>query len=352
MWLPMRAPLTDCKQSRGCHFFSSLTSARTQKSADDVVITLALRTPLCKAKKGGYKDTPLDALLFRLLEQVVKKSNIDPQQFGDICLGNVRDGRAVYHIRAASIAAGFPVTTAASTANRFCSSSLTATQHIANEVASGLIDVGVAVGAETLSFGNVRLDRPFVDEVRNANQSAMDCEQTMGQTSETVGTEFNITREMQDHYAVESYRRAEIAQKSGWFDDEIVPVTVKVKGKDGTETEKLISKDEIRHGTTYESISKLPPAFAEFGDKSHAGNSSQITDGAAAIVLMKRSKALELRQPILAKYVGTAIAGLEPRIMVSRPGSFDVGWSNRLIVSRASVPRMQSPNSSAITISP
>lgn len=230
----------------------------------------------------------------------------------------MRDGTAVYHIRAASIAAGFPVTTAASTANRFCSSSLTATQHIANEIASGLIDVGVAAGAETLSFGNVRLNRPFVDEVRNANQSALDCEQPMGQTSETVGTEFNITREMQDRYAVESYNRAERAQKNGWFDDEIVPITVKVKDKDGKETETLITKDEIRWGTTYEAISKLPPSFSEWGDKSHAGNSSQVTDGAAAIVLMKRSKALELRQPILGKYVGTAIAGLEPRIMVSR----------------------------------
>lgn len=189
---------------------------------------------------------------------------------------------------------------------------------MANEIASGLIDVGVAVGAETLSFGNVRLDRPFVDEVRNANQSAMDCEQTMGQTSETVAKEFDITREMQDRFAVESYRRAEQSQKQGWFDDEIVPVTVTLKSKDGQESQTTISKDEIRWGTTYESISKLPPAFPDFGDRSHAGNSSQVTDGAAAIVLMKRSKALELRQPILAKYVGTAIAGLEPRIMVSK----------------------------------
>ncbi len=281
------------------------------------MITLALRTPLCKSNKGGLKDTPLDQLLLDLLRPVIQRSNIDPQQFGDICLGNVREPRSVYYIRAASIAAGFPVTTAASTANRFCSSSLTATQHIANEIASGLIEVGVAVGAETLSFGNVRLDRPFVDEVRNASQSAMDCEQPMGQTSENVGREFNITREMQDRYAVESYRRAEVAQKNGWFDDEIVPITVKLKDKDGKESETTISQDAIRHGTTYESINKLPPSFPDFGDKSHAGNSSQVTDGAAAIVLMKRSKALELGQPILAKYVGTAIAGLEPRIMVS-----------------------------------
>jgi len=157
-----------------------------------------------------------------------------------------------------------------------------------------------------------------VDEIMNGNQDAADCVQPMGQTSENVGREFNVTREMQDRYAVESYRRAEVAQKNGWFHDEIVPITVKIKDKDGKETETLVTKDEIRWGTTYEGISKLPPSFPEYGDKSHAGNSSQVTDGAAAIVLMKRSKAVELGLPILGKYVSTAIAGLAPRIMVGR----------------------------------
>ena len=112
-----------------------------------------------------------------------------------------------------------------------------------------------------------------------------------------------------DEYAVESYRRAEAAQKAGWFDDEIAPITITLNGK----TVQLNS-DEVRHGTTYESIAKLKPAFEADGF-STAGNSSQITDGAAAVLLMKRSKALELGQPILAKYVGTAISGLAPRIM-------------------------------------
>jgi acetyl-CoA acetyltransferase len=108
---------------------------------------------------------------------------------------------------------------------------------------------------------------------------------------------------------VESYRRAEAAQKAGWFHDEIAPITVNLDGK-----EILIDRDEVRYGTTYEALAKLKPSFEEDG-KSTAGNSSQITDGAAAVLLMKRSKALELGQPILAKYVGTAISGLAPRIM-------------------------------------
>jgi acetyl-CoA acetyltransferase family protein len=125
-----------------------------------------------------------------------------------------------------------------------------------------------------------------------------------------VAKEFNISREAQDKYAVESYRRAEAADKAGLFADELVPITVKKDGK-----EILIDRDEIRYGTTYEKIAKLPGAFKEYGDRSTAGNSSQVTDGAAALLLMKRSKALELGQPILAKYVGTTLAGLPPRIM-------------------------------------
>jgi acetyl-CoA acyltransferase 1 len=223
----------------------------------------------------------------------------------------VRDGKAVYHVRAALLAAGFPNTTAASCVNRFCSSSLQATQNIANEIASGAVDVGLAVGAESLSFSGDRLDRPFVDEILDASQEARDCMQSMGQTSETVAHDFNVTREMQDRYAAESYARAETAQRSGWFDDEIVPITVKRDGKDVT-----LTRDEgPRWGTTFEKLSKLRPSFSEFGDRSTAGNSSQITDGAAAVLLMKRSKALELNQPILAKYVGATVAGLAPRIM-------------------------------------
>lgn len=129
-------------------------------------------------------------------------------------------------------------------------------------------------------------------------------------TSEIVAQEFNISREKQDEYAAESYRRAEAADKAGLFQDELVPITVTLNGQKTT-----ISKDEIRYGTTYEKISKLPGAFPQYGNRSTAGNSSQVTDGAAALLLMKRSKALELQQPILAKYVATTLAGLPPRIM-------------------------------------
>lgn len=232
-------------------------------------------------------------------------------------MGNVSDAKAAYYVRAACLAAGFPNTTSAYSTNRFCSSGLKATQDIAAQIQTGAIEIGLAIGAESMSDGGDRLTRPFVDEIVNANQDAADCLQPMGQTSENVGKDFNIERALQDTYAAESYRRAEHAQKAGWFDDEITPITVKVKdSKTGEEKSVTLTKDEgPRYGTTFESLSKIRPAFPDYGDKSTGGNSSQVTDGAAAILLMKRSKALELGQPILAKYVGATVAGLAPRIM-------------------------------------
>ncbi|PNS16875.1 Acetyl-CoA acetyltransferase [Sphaceloma murrayae] len=288
-----------------------------EQNPDDIVITLAIRTPLCKGKKGGFKDTLLDHLMLLILEQVVRKANIDPQMVEDVCVGNVSDAKASYYARAAVLAAGFPTTTASSSVNRFCSSGLKAIQDIANQIIAGSIDVGVAVGVESMTQGGDRLERPFVDEILNANQDANDCMQPMGQTSENVGKDFDITREAQDRYAAESYRRAEVSQKAGYFDDEITPIKAKVKDpKTGEVKEVLLTKDEgPRYGTTYESLSKIKPAFLPHGDRSHAGNSSQVTDGAAAVLLMKRSKAIELGQPIMAKFVGATVAGLAPRIM-------------------------------------
>jgi len=229
----------------------------------------------------------------------------------------VSNGKAAYIIRAASLAAGIPNTAGAYAVNRFCSSGLKATQDIANAIAEGSIDIGVAIGVESMSEGGDALDRPFDPTVLAASQESRDCMMPMGQTSENVGKDFNITRESQDRYAAESYQRAERAQKAGWFDDEIVPIEAKIKDpKTGEVTKVVLTKDEgIRYGTTYESLSKIRPAFPAFGDKSTGGNSSQVTDGAAAVLLMKRSTAIQLGQPILGKFVGATVAGVPPRIM-------------------------------------
>ncbi|KAL1997403.1 hypothetical protein VTN49DRAFT_843 [Thermomyces lanuginosus] len=290
-------------------------SAITQKNPDDVVITLALRTPLTKAKRGGFKDTPLDYIVYSLLKEVVARSKLDPKLIDDVCMGNVNEGRAPYILRAASLAAGIPHTAGASTVNRFCSSGLKAIQDIANQIQLGAIDIGIALGAESMSTTE-GTPQPFHPEIMR-NQEAADCLQPMGQTSENVGADFNVTREMQDQYAVESFRRAEAAQKAGWFDDEIVPVRTTVKDpKTGETKEVTLTRDDgIRYGTTYEALSKIRPAFPQFGPRTTGGNASQVTDGAAAVLLMRRSKAIELGQPILAKFCGAAVAGVPPRVM-------------------------------------
>ena len=192
----------------------------------------------------------------------------------------VSNGKAAYIARAASLAAGFPTTSAASSVNRFCSSGLKAVQDIANQISSGSIECGVAIGAESMSEGGDRLEKPFHDALLQ-NQDAKDCMQPMGQTSENVGKDFDIPREVQDRFAAESYQRAERAQKAGWFDDEIVPFTVTIKDpKTGEEKEVTLTKDEgPRYGTTFESLSRIRPAFPAYGDKSTGGNSSQVTDG-------------------------------------------------------------------------
>ncbi|RMZ79963.1 hypothetical protein DV738_g3088, partial [Chaetothyriales sp. CBS 135597] len=290
-------------------------AAITSKNPDDIVITLALRTPLAKGHKGGFKDTPLDYLVYLLLKEVNQRSNLDPKLVEDICLGNVSNGKAAYIVRAAMLGAGYPHTAGASSVNRFCSSGLKAVQDIANQITEGSIEIGIAIGAESMTEGGDRLEKPFHDEIIK-NQEANDCMQPMIQTSENVSDTFNISRRAQDEYAVESFRRAEVAQKAGRFDAEIIPITTKIKNKDGVWQEITLTRDEgPRYGTTIEALSKIRPALPQFGNRTTGGNASQVTDGAAAVLLMKRSKAIELGQPILAKFVGATVAGVPPRVM-------------------------------------
>lgn len=262
------------------------------------------------------KDTSLDFLVYTTIKEAITRSGIAPDLIEDVCLGNVSNGRAAYIARAASLAAGIPTTSAASSVNRFCSSGLKAVQDVANAIAAGSIDVGLAIGAESMSEGGDRLEKPFHDLILS-NPDAADCMQPMGQTSENVGKDFNISRTQQDMYADESFRRAEEAQKLGYFNDEIFPFATTINdSKSGEAKQVTLTQDEgIRPGTTFESLSKIRPAFSQYGDKSTGGNSSQVTDGAAVILMMKRKTAIQLGQPILAKFVAATVAGVPPRIM-------------------------------------
>ncbi|KAK3399554.1 Thiolase, N-terminal domain-containing protein [Sordaria brevicollis] len=294
----------------------SALSNITSKNPDDIVITLAIRTPLAKAKKGGFKDTSLEYLAYATLKEVRERSKIDPALVEDIAMGNVSDGKASYKLRAAALAAGFPNTTSAYSLNRFCSSGLKAVEDIAHSISCGSIEVGIAMGAESMSIGGDALEKPFDEAVTSQSQESADCMQPMGWTSENVSRDFGITREEMDKYAAESFQRAERAQKAGLFDDEIVPIKTRVKDANGEWKDVTLTKDEgIRPGTTAEGLAKIRVAFPQWGPTTTGGNASQVTDGAAAILLMKRSTAVKLGQPILAKYVGSTVAGLAPRIM-------------------------------------
>ncbi|OBU00232.1 hypothetical protein VE01_01654 [Pseudogymnoascus verrucosus] len=288
-----------------------------QKNLDDIVITLAIRTPLTKARKGGLKDTPIDDLLIAILTQVREKSKLDPSLVEDVCVGNCLGSGQAYVARSAVLAAGFPITTAASIVNRFCSSGLLAIQGIANQISAGSIDVGVAVGAESMSTTPDGGAPKMSDKIMNhpiASQNQM----SMGYTSEEVAGQFDVSRQAMDQFAAESYQKAEKAQKEGWFDDEITPIVVTIKDpKTGEAKQVTVSKDDgIRYGTTAESLGKIRNAFPQWKpSRTTGGNASQITDGAAAVLLMKRSRAIELGQPIVGKFAGSTVVGLEPRIM-------------------------------------
>lgn len=281
------------------------------------VITLAIRTPLTKAKKGYLKDTKLEGLLVPLLQATVQKSGLAPDVVEEIVLGNVLHKDAPYVLRASGLAAGFPATTAVSHVSRWCSSGLLAVEAVAQKVAAGSIDVGIALGAESMS-NNPDNGAPALPSDLMAHQTINDMTQLMPWTSENVARDFGITRERQDEYAAASFQKAEAAQQAGFTSDEIVPIaTTWTDLKTGESREVVADRDDgVRPGTTKEGLSKIRSAFPQWPPATTTGgNASQITDGAAAVLLMRRETAERLGQPIVARFVQSTVAGLEPRIM-------------------------------------
>lgn len=287
-----------------------------EKHPDDIVITCSVRTPLTKARKGGLKDTPTDELLIHVLNALKVKSGIDPNLVEDVCVGNVLQPAPGYVARSAVLAAGFPVTTAAHVVSRFCSSGLLSIQTLASSIAIGAIDIGIAVGCESMSTNADKPPENLSNMILN-HPIAKDNLQPMGWTSENVARDFQVSREQQDKFAEMSHNRADHAQKQGWSADEIAPVTTQwIDPKTKEKKTVVIDKDDgIRPGTTYEALSKIRSAFPQWGPTTTGGNASQITDGAAAVLMMRRSMAERIGQRIIGKYVKSTVVGLEPRIM-------------------------------------
>lgn len=158
-------------RSLASHFTGqSGRAALERKTPDDVVITLAVRSPLCKAKKGGFKDTRSDELLTAMFRAAIERSGIDPKLIDDICVGNVLTPRPTFEARAAALAAGIPETTPVQVVNRFCSSGLMAVTIIANQIRSGQIEIGLAVGADSMSFKYVCFSDMISTQYRQSYQ--------------------------------------------------------------------------------------------------------------------------------------------------------------------------------------
>ncbi|KAF8924188.1 Thiolase, N-terminal domain-containing protein [Dissophora ornata] len=285
-------------------------------SPDDVVIVDAVRTPMTRSKKGGFKDTVPEDLLAAVLIAIRERTNIDPALVDDICVGNVLQAAGGATVsRMAALYAGYPEKTSLYTTNRQCSSGLQAVVNIAAHIQAGLIDIGIGAGVESMTLGYGPSAVPINTSVKipKASQAAQDCNLPMGITSENVAKDFGIDRKRQDAFSALSFQKAFLAQMEGKFDSEIIPVKTTIKDANDNEKDIIVSKDDgIREGVTEESLSKLKPAF---GGLTTAGSASQVSDGAAAVLLMKRKTAQRLGLPILAKYVASAVVGCPPRIM-------------------------------------
>jgi acetyl-CoA acyltransferase 1 len=296
---------------------SAAKGALLQKHDDDVVIVSAVRSAITKSKKGGFKDTKPELILSHVFRAAYTKVNLDPKLIQDISVGNVLPpGGGATAARMAALHAGIPVETSIHTVNRQCSSGLTAVNVIANEIRARQIDIGIGAGVESMTFGyGAGALHDFSEEVLT-HHDAEDCQLPMGITSENVAKDFNISRKAQDEFAANSFQKAAAANKAGKFKAEIIPIKTKIiDPKTEKEMEIIVDQDDgIRDGVTSQSLSKLKPAFAKDGS-THAGNASQVSDGAAAVVLARRSVAKRLNLPILGKYVNAATVGVPPRIM-------------------------------------
>lgn len=248
---------------------------------------------------------------------LLERSRIDPALVEDVAVGTVlAPGGGATEMRAAVLAAGFPTSTAARTLNRQCSSGLQACVDIANQIRTGMIDIGIGAGVESMStqYGPAAVSE--FSELLESHPESANCKVGMGQLSEQMAQDRHISRASQDAFAAASYQKAAKAQEAGLFKDELAPQTVQFEDPKTGETKTItVDRDDgIRPGVTAESLGKIRASFAKEGSI-HAGNASQISDGAAAVLLMRRSVAEKLGQPILGKYVAASIVGVPPLLM-------------------------------------
>lgn len=286
----------------------------------DAVIVAAARTPTGKANKGSLRFTPPDTLGGEVIKNLLQRApNLQPEQVDDVIMGCAfpEAAQGLNIARQAAALGGLPPSVPAATMNRFCSSGLQTIAQAAERIIVGAADVIIAGGIESMSLvpmgGYVsRLNPDLVDNYPEIYIN-------MGITAENVAGKYDISREDQDAFAYRSHQRAIEAWDKGYFNDQIVPIEVKEKkvtaNGEVEETKFVFDTDEgPRRDTSEEILAKLNPAFKQGGSVT-AGNSSQMNDAAAAVIVMSREKADELGLKPIAKYHGFSVAGVPPEIM-------------------------------------
>ena len=286
---------------------------------NEAVIVSTARTPIGKAYKGAFNNTHGATLAGHAVKKAIEVSSVDPSTVEDCLMGcAMPEGATGGNIaRQIAIRGGLPVTTAGATINRFCSSGLQAITMAAQRVMSNELDVCVAGGLESISLVQNEHQNNFMAQEDWINKNKPELYYTMIQTAEVVSQRYNISRDTQDEYGLQSQQRMANAQNSGFLDKEIFPLeTVKlVKNKDTNEIsqEKVcLEKDEgNRPDTNIEGLKSLKPVM---GDDAYitAGNASQLSDGASACVVVNAKKAEQLNLEPLGAFRGMAVSGLEP----------------------------------------
>ncbi|KGQ19008.1 Acetyl-CoA acetyltransferase [Lysobacter dokdonensis DS-58] len=295
------------------------------KQVQDAYIVAATRTPVGKAPRGVFRNTRPDDMLAHVLRSVVAQApGIDPARIGDIIIGcAMPEGEQGMNVaRIGALLAGLPNTVAAQTINRFCSSGLQAVALAADQIRLGHADLMLAGGTESMSMvpmmGNKVALSPSVFDQGGENVAIA---YGMGITAEKVAEEFKVTRDDQDAFALASHQRALAAMQAGEFDAEITPYEVVSHIPDGNvirEVRRVVKLDEgPRPDTSLEGLAKLKPVFrnGQFGGSVTAGNSSQMSDGAAAVLLASEQAIKDYGLTPLAKFSSFSVAGVRPEVM-------------------------------------
>ena len=287
----------------------------------NVVISSAARTAVGSYGKS-LKDVPPTELGAIAARSALERASLDPESVEHVVFGNVihTAPEDMYMARVVGMKSGVPQETPAYTVNRLCGTGVQAIVSAAQAIQSGDVDVALAGGAESMSrgpywmpdarWGSKMGPAKMVDPVMGGLTDPFH-EILMGVTAENLAERMAITRDEQDAFAVESHRRAAEAREAGRFDDEIVPVGVKVK----RETVDFTRDEHIREDASLETMAKLPTVFKKEGGTVTAGNASGMNDAGAAVVLMSQEKAEELGAPVRARILSYASCGVDPEIM-------------------------------------